>query len=108
MFGFGKKKKKHKDSMPLESILALNYKRIQYASMRDPDTYKEIRLGTDGALNIIGDKMHIVCSGESVFACTLDELSAGELMSHDGIVLKGYDHVSGEERTVTAFYLKKD
>ena len=68
MFGFGKKKKKHKDSMPLESILALNYKRIQYASMRDPDTYKEIRLGTDGALNIIGDKMHIVCSGESVFA----------------------------------------
>lgn len=105
---FGRKKKKSKDSMPIEAIRALNYKRIQYASMRDPDTYKEIRLGTDGALNIIGDKLHIVCSGESVFACALDELSAGELMSHDGIVLKGYDHASGEERTVTAFYLKKD
>ncbi len=105
MFG---RKKKPKDSMPLESILALNYKRIQYASMRDPDTYKEIRLGTDGALNIIGDKLHIVCGGESVFACTLDEVSAGELMSHDGIVLKGYDHISEQVRTVTAFYLKKD
>lgn len=107
MFGLDKKKK-HKDSMPLESIMALNYKRIQYASMRDPDTYKEIRLGTDGALNIIGNELHIVCSGESVFACPLNEVSAGELMSHDGIVLKGNDLISGEHRTVTAFYLKKD
>ncbi len=106
MFGF--KKKKNKDSMPLEMIWGLNYKPIQYASMRDPDTYKEIRLGQEGALNILGDEMHIVCGGESVFACQLDELSAGELMSHDGIVLKGFDRISGEQRTVTAFYLKKD
>ncbi len=106
MFGF--KKKKSKDSMPLEAILGLDGRGIQYASMRDPDTYKEIRLGTDGAVNIIGRELQIVCSGETVFACDLDDVTAGELMSHDGIVLKGPDRVSGELRTVTVFYLKKD
>lgn len=108
MFGFGKKKKKHKDSMPLESLLALTRHGIQYASMRDPDTYKEIRLGGEGCFNVIDSELQIVCSGETVFACELDEVSAGELMSHNGVVLKGYDRISGETRTVTAFYSVRD
>ena len=59
-------------------------------------------------LDIIGDEIQLVCEGITVFACKLSEVKIGELMSLDGITLKGYDRVSGEQRSVTAFYLKKD
>lgn len=94
--------------MPIAKIKALDKKELCYAAMRDPETYKEIRLGVHGAINIIGSEIQLVCEGVTVFACELNKVKIGELMSLDGIVLKGFDRVSGENRTVTAFYLKKD
>ena len=100
--------KKKSDSMPLDKIKKLDKKELRYVAMRDPESYKEIRLGKLGAINIIGDEIQLVCEGITVFACKLSEVKIGELMSLDGITLKGYDRVSGEQRSVTAFYLKKD
>lgn len=100
--------KKKNDSMPLPKIRALDKKELRYVAYRDPDTYKEIRLGAVGAVNIIGDEIQLVCGGETVFACKLSDVRIGELMSLDGITLKGFDRISGGERTVNAFYLKKD
>lgn len=104
MFG----KKKTSDSMPLAKVKKLDRKELRYVAMRDPETYKEIRLGQAGAINIISDEIHLVCEGVTVFACGLSDVKIGELMSLDGITLKGPDKVSGEQRSVTAFYLKKD
>ena len=104
MFG----KKKANDTMPLAKVKKLDKKELRYVAMRDPETYKEIRLGQVGAINIISDEIHLVCEGVTVFACNLSVVKIGELMSLDGITLKGLDLVSGEQRSVTAFYLKKD
>ena len=101
-------KSKKSDTMPLSAIKKLDRKELRYVAMRDPETYKEIRLGTMGAVNIISNEIQLVCSGITVFACDLNDVKIGELMSLDGITLKGFDRVSGEERSVTAFYLKKD
>lgn len=101
-------RKKKTDTMPVSKIKALDKKELRYVAMRDPDTYKEIRLGTEGAVNITDGEVRLVCLGDTVFACRLDEVSVGELMSLDGITLKGFDRISKEQRTVTAFYLKKD
>ncbi len=101
--------KKHKDdSMPLSKIKKLDKRELRYVAMRDPDTYKEIRLGLEGAINIISGEIQLVCAGVTVFACPVNEVRIGELMSLDGITLKGPDGISGENRSVTAFYLKKD
>lgn len=102
------RKKPPADSMPLAKIKALDKKELRYVAMRDPDTYKEIRLGTQGAINIIDGEIQLVCSGVTVFACNLREVKIGELMSLDGITLKGFDRISGEQRSVTAFYFRKD
>ncbi len=107
MFGLFSKNKKA-DTMPVSKIKSLNKKELRYVAMRDPETYKEIRLGTEGAINITDGEIRLVCSGDTVFACKLDDVKVGELMSLDGITLKGDDRISGENRTVTAFYLKKD
>ena len=101
-------KKKKSDTMPVSKIKTLNKKELRYVAMRDPETYKEIRLGTEGAINITDGEIRLVCLGDTVFACKLDDVKVGELMSLDGIPLKGFDRISGEERSVTAFYLKKD
>jgi len=101
-------RKKKSDSMPLSEIKKLDKRELRYVAMRDPDTYKEIRLGQNGAINIISGEIRLECEGVTVFSCPLDEVKIGELMSLDGITLKGYDGISGEERSVTAFYLKKD
>lgn len=103
MFG----KKKRSDSMSSAQIKALDKKELLHVIMRDPETYKEIRLGGHGAINFIGNELQIVCEGVTVFACPAAEVKAGELMSHNGIVFKGNDRVSGEFRTVTAFYAIK-
>lgn len=102
------KKKQPADTMPQAKIKALDKKELRYVAMRDPETYKEIRLGTQGAVNIIDGEIQLVCGGITVFACPLPQVKAGELMSLDGITLKGFDRISGEHRTVNAFYLKKD
>ena len=104
--GFFSKKKI--DSMPRDKIKKLDKKELRYVAMRDPESYKEIRLGKLGAINIIGDEIQLVCEGITAFACKLSEVKIGELMSLDGMTLKGFDRVSGEQRSVTAFYLKKD
>lgn len=101
-------KSKKSDTMPTSAIKRLDRKELRYVAMRDPETYKEIRLGTVGAINIIDNEIQLVCGGITVFACALPQVKIGELMSLDGITLKGFDRISGEERSVTAFYLKKD
>ena len=101
-------KKNKADTMSAAAIKKLDKKELRYVAMRDPDSYREIRLGTLGAINIIDGEVRLVCSSDTVFACAVDSVKIGELMSLDGITLKGFDRVSGEQRSVTAFYLKKD
>ena len=49
--------------------------------------------------------MRISSATAELFACSMAEVEAGELMSGDGLVLKGLNIRTGQVETVVAYYL---
>ncbi len=103
MFG----SKKSKNAMPLKKLLAYDKRPLKYVTERDPETYKEIRLGENGAINIMDGDFVLVCLGRDVMRCPLNEVTVGELMNLSGITVKGKDKTSGREMSVTAYFADK-
>ena len=104
---FSKKKNKQKDTMPLKAKIALDKRPLKYVTMRDSETYKEIRLGENGAVNIMDGDFVLVCQGKDVMRCDLDEVRVAELMNLSGITVKGYDKTTGQEMSVIAYFADK-
>lgn len=82
----------------------INNRHVRYVTERF-DGIEEI-VGREGHLNILPDgETFAVTEGiREIFRCKIDELSFGELMSLEGVVLCGFDEVSGRKREITAFY----
>ncbi len=104
---FGKKKKAAQDSMSQKQKIALDKRPLKYVTMRDSETYKEERLGENGAINIMDGDFCLVCSGRDVMRCPLDEVRVGELMNLSGITVRGVDKASGKEMSVIAYFADK-
>ena len=86
-----------------EMAKSLDLRAIKYCAERIDN--KETVLGHSGMINLRGGELILLSSDKVVFRCPVDELSASELMSRDGVVLSGRDlEHGGELRTVTAFY----
>lgn len=88
MFG---KSKRPKDTMSVKDMTRLDKRPLKYVTMRDPETYKEVRLGENGAVNIMDGDFVLVCLGRDVMRCDLTEVRVGELMNLSGITVKGID-----------------
>ena len=88
MFG---KSKRPKDTMSVKDMTRLDKRPLKYVTMRDPETYKEVRLGENGAVNIMDGDFVLVCLGRDVMRCDLSEVRVGELMNLSGITVKGID-----------------
>ena len=100
-------KSKNPDSKKFrrEMAQAICGQHIKYVTERIDDV--EIVIGRNGSLNIRNDEFIVHTPTEGVvFRCNVDELIASELLSKDGVVLKGPDleHES-KDRTVIAFYV---
>ncbi len=66
----------------------------------------DIIIGREGAL-LTRDKEFLVFSSQhDVFRSVIDETDFAELMSLGGVIITGYDLLSGKERTVVAYYTK--
>jgi hypothetical protein len=62
-------------------------------------------IGRDGALILKGDELLVYSSADVVFRVKVDEMSASELLSMEGVILTGSDiEHGGIERTVIAYY----
>ena len=84
MFG---KSKRPKDTMSVKDMTRLDKRPLKYVTMRDPETYKEVRLGENGAVNIMDGDFVLVCLGRDVMRCDLSEVRVGELMNLSGITV---------------------
>ena len=104
MFG---NKKRSKNTMSQKDITKFDKRPLKYVTMRDPDTYKEIRLGANGAVNIMDGDLVLVCMGRDVMRCGLSEVCVGELMNLSGLTVTGIDKTSGKEMSVTAYFADK-
>ena len=78
---------------------------IKYVTERVDDV--EIVIGRSGSLNIRNDEFIVHTPTDGIlFRCNVDELVASELLSKDGVVLKGPDlEHGGKERSIIAFYV---
>ena len=97
-------KNKNKAGMDIRSLHALDKKPVKYATERDPESYRELKLGDAGAINVSDTEFTVVCGGINVIRCHLNEVMAAELMNKSGITIKGYDLDTGREKSVIAYY----
>ena len=81
----------------------INSSSLKYVSERLDD--EETVVCHKGYITVIGDELEIsgVDKG-AVFRAKIDTLSMNELLSMDGIILTGFDILSGRERSIVAYY----
>lgn len=101
------KSRKNIGSMTVKQKVLFDKRPLKYVTMRDSETYKEERLGENGAVNIMDGDFVLVCGGKDVMRCPLDEVCVGELMNLSGITVKGTDKNSGREMSVIAYFADK-
>ena len=98
---FGKKKP---SGMDIKSLRALDGKAVKYVTERDGVTYRELKVGAEGAINVSDTELTVVCTGVNAIRCSLTDVNAAELMNKSGLTIKGHDLDSGKERSVIAYY----
>lgn len=105
MFKFLKRKPKNENSVAFRREMAkkLDGKHIKYVSERINN--EELIIGREGGLNLRNGELIVFASGVVVFRADVDELTASELMSGDGVILTAHDlEHDGEYRSVVAYY----
>ena len=103
------KRRRQKATSATRSLLQkIDGREIQYATRREPDENgnpSETVLGKGGRIWLHGDDVRVSSRTAELFACPMAEVEAGELMSGDGLVLKGPNACTGRIETVVAYYL---
>ena len=102
LFGVGDKTDSY--SYRLKKAKSLHTQAIKYVTERR-DNNEDV-IGRGGSLAIHGDTFIVDSSGERIFVCDIARLDIAELMSGDGVVLRGPDKLRGEEeRTITVHFV---
>lgn len=93
-----------KEKIDAQLLRRLENVPLLYVTERDPETFREKRLGKNGAVNLINGEFVIVCGGRNVFRGALGRVTAAELMNRAGVTVKGYDLDEKREKSVIAYY----
>lgn len=96
---FGKKKPK---STPRAELEALHGKRLSYVVKRSGG--EETVLGRNGGISVSDTELVIVCNGHEVLRVLLEDCIAAELMSRNGVDIKGTSAENGEPIHAVAYY----
>ncbi len=65
---------------------------------------EEILVGSAGSTSMKGKRFIICSAGRVVFEGDIYDISISELMSRNGIIIRGHDFETGRERTVVAHF----
>lgn len=106
MFAFLKKKQPKEGTVAFRRMMAekIAGKHIKYVTERFDN--EELVIGREGSLTVRGDEFIVFASSDILFRAHIDELTASELMSLDGVILTAPDlEHGGKLRTVIAYYL---
>ena len=97
-------KKNKSGGMDIKGLRALDKKPVKYVTERDGETFRELKVGEEGAINVSGTEFTVVCGGVNAIRCSLAEVNAAELMNKSGLTIKGKDLDTGKLRSVIAYY----
>lgn len=99
---------KNENSVRYKRFMAkkVDNKSLKYVTERDENNM-DVVIGKGGAIHVRDNGQLIVYGAGSdvLFCADVDSLSCSELMSLDGVILEGYDHVKQKERKIVAHYL---
>ena len=102
IFGIGKNPDSY--AFRLERARSLHGQVIKYVTEHRNDN--EDVIGRGGALAVHGDTFIVDSSGERLFVCNIKDLEASNLMSGDGVVIKGPNLLeNGKMRTITVHFV---
>ena len=88
----------------LERAKSLHGQAVKYVT-ENIDGNEDV-VGRGGSLALHGDNFIVDSSGERLFMCDVRELDACNLMSGDGVVIKGPDLLHGGTlRTITVHFV---
>ena len=96
-------KKKKATGMSIDALKKMDRTPLRLVNERDSETAREIRLGDNGAVNIMDGDFVLVCGGKDVFRAPLDKVNVGELMNLSGFTAN-YTDENGKRRSVIAYY----
>ena len=101
---FGKSKDPSSYSFRLERAKFLHGQPVKYVT-ENRDGNEDV-IGRGGALALHGDDFIVDSSGERLFVCKVKDLEAANLMSGDGVVIKGPNALEdGKVRTITVHFV---
>ena len=101
---FGRDKNPNSYAFRLERARSLHGQVIKYVT-ENRDGNDDV-VGRGGSLCLHGEDFIVDSSGERLFSCNVRDLEASNLMSGDGVVIKGPDSLNGGQlRTITVHFV---
>ena len=101
---FGKNKNPDSYAFRLERAKSLHGQVIKYVT-ENVDGNEDV-IGRGGALTLHGDEFIVDSSGDRLFVCKVRDLDAANLMSGDGVVIKGHNLLEGGKlRVITVHFV---
>ena len=101
---FGLDKNPNSYAFRLERARSLHGQVVKYVT-ENRDGNEDV-IGRGGSLCLHGEQFIVDSSGERIFSCNVRDLEASNLMSGDGVVIKGPDSLSnGKLRTITVHFV---
>ena len=101
---FGRDKNPNSYAFRLERAKSLHGQPVKYVT-ENVDGNEDV-IGRGGALALHGDTFIVDSSGDRLFSCYVKDLDAANLMSGDGVVIKGPNLLeNGKVRTITVHFV---
>ena len=87
----------------LKKAMSYNNKKIDYVTERLESG--EVVLGKDGYVSVKNGLFIVCCQGSVLFEARADEISCGELLSRNGVIINGVDVQTGNERSIVIHFV---
>lgn len=101
---FGNNKNPNSYAFRLERAKSLHGQVVKYVT-ENRDGNEDV-IGRGGSLCLHGETFIVDSSGDRLFSCNVKDLEANNLMSGDGVVIKGPDSLHGGVlRTITVHFV---
>ena len=101
---FGRDKNPNSYAFKLERARSLHGQPVKYVT-ENRDGNEDV-IGKGGALCLHGEEFIVDSSGERLFSCNVRDLEAANLMSGDGVVIKGPNSLEdGKLRVITVHFV---
>ena len=100
-------RKKKIDEDYLRVLNKLDGRQVKYITRRvinEQGSPEEVILGKDGRVTALETDISVLVGVNEVYRAPIEQTECSELLSGDGVVVKGVNGITGEKETLVAYY----